>query len=236
MAQWLGMIPWVQLDTAKMPGANGELRLMQRGAEYSIMLGAIELMNSRMGSSEEALATLACQRIAERPAPRVLIGGLGLGFTLRAALGVLGDKAKVVVAELVPSVVAWAKGPLAEIHGASLADPRVSIRETDVGLSIRSAESEYDAILLDVDNGPQGLSVKSNDYLYRLEGLAAVRRALKVGGVLGVWSSAPDDNFTHRLRRTGFKVEETRVKARVSRGGRRVIWLATNPGGQAGPF
>ncbi len=152
------MIPWEKIDTARVPGTDGELRLMRRGAEFSIMLGTNELMNSRLSGSEAALATLAAKKIEAVAKPHVLIGGLGMGFTLRAALAVLGAGARIVVAELVPAVVAWARGPMAEIFGDSLSDPRVSIRETDVTEIIRSHRSKFDAILLDVDNGPEGLT------------------------------------------------------------------------------
>jgi spermidine synthase len=225
------MIPWEELDTAGVPGAGERLRLMRRGAEYSIMSGATELMNSRLSGSEEALAELACARIADRPAPSVLIGGLGMGFTLAAALAVLGPAAEVTVAELVPAVVAWGRGPLAHILGASLADPRVAVREGDVGELIRAGRSAYDAILLDVDNGPHGLSRAENDSLYDLAGLAAARRALRPGGVLAVWSSGPDEAFTRRLGKAGFAVEALRVSARkAGRGARHVIWLAVPAG------
>src|SRR6266567_5355331 len=147
------MIPWQQIDTARVPGASIELRLMRRGAEFSMMLGQNELMNSRLSGSEQALATLTCKRIEAVKRPHLLIGGLGMGFTLRAALAVLGSEARIVVAELVPAVIAWARGPMAEIFGDSLDDPRVSILETDVSEIIRSRESKFDAILLDVDNG-----------------------------------------------------------------------------------
>jgi spermidine synthase len=222
------LIPWLLLDVAKMPGDGGELRLMQRGAEFSIMSGAIELMNSRLSGSEAALAKLACDRIADRAKPCILVGGLGMGFTLRAALAELGPEAGVAVAELVPAVIAWAGGPLADLFGDSLHDPRVSIHEGDVGELIRSGQSAYDAILLDVDNGPEGLSRKANDGLYDVRGLDAARRALRPGGVLAVWSSAPDDNFVQRLRASGYEVEEARVRAhRPGRGARHVIWLAS---------
>ncbi|HEY8126205.1 MAG TPA: spermidine synthase [Methylocystis sp.] len=221
------MIPWTLLDTAPIPG-GGELRLKRRGAEFSIMLGNIELMNSRLSGSEEALATLSCERIQARPQPRVLIGGLGMGFTLRAALGVLGAKARIIVAELIPAVVAWARGPMADVFGASLTDPRVSIEEDDVGRLIRSGRSTYDAILLDVDNGPEGLTREANDGLYDLEGLRATRAALRRDGVLAVWSSGPDRNFTSRLRKAGFHVDEIKERANGPRGGaRHVIWIAT---------
>jgi spermidine synthase len=221
------VIPWVQLDRAEMPG-GGELRLMQRGTEFSIMLGRAELMNSRLSGSEEALATLAFAKLRDRQRPHVLIGGLGMGFTLRAALADLGPGARIEVAELSPAVIAWARGPLAGIFGTSLADPRVTIREGDVGRLMQQSRSTFDAILLDVDNGPEGLSREANDALYDMAGLGIARAALRPGGVLAVWSSGPDRHFTERLRRTGFRVEEVKVRARASGGGaRHVIWLAT---------
>jgi spermidine synthase len=224
------MIPWSQLATAQVPGGGGELRLMRRGAEFSIMLGPNELMNSRVSGSEEALATIACERIRTRKGPRILIGGLGMGFTLRAALAALGTDARIIVAELVPAVLAWARGPMVEVFGNSLTDPRVSIREADVGPLIRSGASAFDAILLDVDNGPEGLTRDANDGLYDLGGLGAARLALRPGGVLAVWSSGSDADFTRRLRKTGFDVDEVRVRANGARGGaRHVIWVATRP-------
>jgi len=223
------MIPWVHLDTTTMPGGGGELRLMRRGAEFSIMAGAIELMNSRVSGSEKALATLACERIKGRPAPRVLIGGLGMGFTLRAALGALGAAARVVVAELVPKVVAWARGPMAAVFENCLDDPRTSIHQGDVGELLRPGGESYDAIMLDVDNGPQGLTRKANDALYDAQGLRAAYRALRPGGVLAVWSSRPDAAFTQRLRQAGFAVDEIGARASGGRGARHVIWLATRP-------
>ena len=221
------MIPWSLLDTAQVPG-GAELRLMRRGTEYSIMLGQIELMNSRLSGSEEALATITCERIRSRERPRILIGGLGMGFTLRAALARLGTEARITVAELVPPVLAWARGPLAEIFGKSLTDPRVDVREADVGRLIRSGQSGFDAILLDVDNGPEGLTRKANDALYSVEGLSAAHAALRPGGVLAVWSSGPNLNFTRRLRKVGFGVDLVRVNANGARGGpRHLIWIAT---------
>ncbi len=231
------MIPWDLLDRAQIPGGEGELRLMRRGAEFSIMLGNIELMNSRLSGSEEALAALACERIQARPQARILIGGLGMGFTLRRALADLDRKARITVAELVPAVVAWARGPMAEVFGASLTDPRVVIEETDVGRLIRSGRSSYDAILLDVDNGPQGLSRAANDWLYRKAGLSAARMALRPGGVLAVWSSGPDRHFAPRLRGIGFHVDEVKLRANGSRGGaRHVVWIATRRDAAAGLF
>ena len=221
------MIPWSLIDTAQVPG-GGELRLKQRGAEFSIMLGQNELMNSRLSGSEQALATIACERVRDRKVPRILIGGLGMGFTLRAALAALGPAARIVVAELVPAVVAWARGPMAEVFADSLTDPRVSIREADVGQLIRSEASAFDAILLDVDNGPEGLTRKANDGLYDLKGLSAARAALRPRGVLAVWSSSQNPKFTWRLGKAGFAVQEVRARANGSRGGaRHVIWIAT---------
>jgi spermidine synthase len=222
------MIPWQQIDTARVPGAEVELRLMRRGDEFSMMLGANELMNSRLSGSEEALATLACRRIEAVKRPHLLIGGLGMGFTLRAALAVLGSGARITVAELVPAVVAWARGPMAELFGDSLSDPRASIRESDVVEVIRSEAAAFDAILLDVDNGPEGLIRTANNALYDAKGLKAIRRALRPGGVLAVWSSGPDPSFTRRLRDTGFDVNEVAVRATTKRSGaRHVIWFAT---------
>jgi spermidine synthase len=228
------VIPWELLDTAEMPGNGGEIRLMRRGAEYAIRLGHTELMNSRLSGSEEALATLACQRLRAARAPRVLVGGLGMGFTLRAVQKALAPDARIDVAELVPAVVAWARGPMAWIFGDSLADPRVAIMVDDVLDIIRASPRRYDAILLDVDNGPEGLTRSANDAIYDTRGLAEARAALLPDGVLAVWSSAPDRAFTQRLKRAGFSVEEAFVKAdRGKRGPRHVIWLASRPGGGA---
>lgn len=220
------MIPRVLVATAEMPDGGGEIRLLRHGADFSIMLGRIELMNSRMSGSEEALATLTCARLALRPAPRLLIGGLGMGFTLRAALARLGKDSEVTVAELVPAVIAWAKGPMASLHGESLADPRVAIVEADVADLIAGARSEYDAILLDVDNGPDGLTVEANDRLYGRAGLAEARNALRPGGVLAIWSAAPDQAFAQRLRKSGLDVEENRARAHGTRGAHHIVWTA----------
>ena len=221
------MIPWRLIDTAVVPGGEGSLRLMQRGAEFSIRLDHYELMNSRLSGSEEALAAIACDRIKSRKAPRMLIGGLGMGFTLRAALASLGPNASVTVAELVPAVIKWARGPMIDVFGNSLADPRVSIREADVGELIRSGPSNFDAIVLDVDNGPDGLTRKANDALYGLAGLRAARRALRTGGVLTIWSARPDPKFTLRLQKANFAVDVLNVPA-GSRGRKKhVVWIAT---------
>ena len=225
------MIPWQQIDTAKVPGANIELRLMKRGDEFSMMLGPNELMNSRLSGSEEALATLACKRIEGAKRPHLLIGGLGMGFTLRAALAVLGANARITVAELVPEVISWGRGPMAGLFGESLSDPRADIRAADVVEVIQSSPSAFDAILLDVDNGPEALIRKANDALYDFTGLKAAHRALRPRGVLAVWSSGPNAAFTRRLREANFDVNEVGVRATSKRSGaHHVIWFATKQG------
>ncbi|WP_213739790.1 spermidine synthase [Bradyrhizobium sp. dw_411] len=224
------MIPWLQIDTTRVPGADVELRLMRRGAEFSMKLGQNELMNSRLSGSEEALATLACRRIDGVERPHLLIGGLGMGFTLRAALAVLDAQARITVAELVPAVIAWARGPMAEIFGDCLSDPRADIREADVVEIIKASPSAFDAILLDVDNGPEALIRKANDALYDRKGLQSIRRALRPGGVLAVWSSGPNAAFSKRLAAADFEVNEVRLRATTKRSGaHHVIWFAIKP-------
>ncbi len=219
------MVPRELIDTAPVPGGREPLRLFRRGAEFSIMLGGNELMNSRMSGSEEALARLTSAAMGPRPDPAVLIGGLGMGFTLRAALAELGGGARVTVAELVPAVIAWARGPMAAVFGDGLADPRLTIVAGDVGEHIRAGG--WDAILLDVDNGPDGLTRPGNDWLYGEAGLRATYRGLRAGGVLAVWSSAADRRFTARLRTAGFAVEEVAVRATaLGKGARHVVWVA----------
>jgi spermidine synthase len=220
------MQPLELLATAKAPDGV-ELRLMRRGADFMIALDRNELMNSRMSGSEEALATMACARLAGRSAPHLLIGGYGMGFTLRAALGVLGPDARVTVAELVPAIIDWARGPMAELAAGCLDDPRVTLAMEDVADLIAAGRGGYDAILLDVDNGPDGLVRQANGRLYTHAGLAAARAALTPGGVLAVWSAAPDAAFARRLREGGFVVDEVAVRARSNgKGARHVIWFA----------
>jgi spermidine synthase len=298
------MLAWELLDSADVPGGNEPLRLLRRGAEYSIRVGAKELMGSAVHGSEEALAALAlaatrhgrrqndrssptplnmlavtgdheckvqsarCKvqnghasrlsaTIDHRPStithdcrstrfcsgrflapPRVppddqekacvLVGGLGMGYTLAAALPLLDDDAQILVAEVVPAVVRWNRTHLSHLAGNPLADPRVRVAEEDVGRIIAESDGAFDVILLDVDNGPRSLTRATNGWLYAPAGLTAVHAALRIGGVLAVWSAGPDLSFTSRLRRTGFEVEETTVRARGKRGGRKhVIWLAS---------
>ena len=214
------MIPWKLLDTAQTPGDGSELRLYERDNEFSIKVGNYELMNSRVYGSEDALGKLGCQKIAKHPNARVLIGGLGMGYTVRSALDELGDTAQVAVAELIPEVVQWNRGVLAGLAGHPLDDERVSVHEFDVAELIKTPEGGYNAILLDVDNGPQGLTVKENDWLYSPNGLDTTFAALKPKGVLAVWSSGPEAAFAKRLRRAGFEVEEVGLRAgRKGRGG-----------------
>jgi spermidine synthase len=220
------MVPWEFLDSAPVPGSKTELRLYKRGEEFSIRLDRCELMNSRMHGSEDALAGMACARVADRRRPRVLIGGLGMGYTVTAALQRLPADGQVVVAELVPAVVKWTRGPLADLAGRPLQDERVAIREVDVAEILRAERGAYDAILLDVDNGPEGLTRKGNDWLYSRAGLGAAFAAIRPGGVLAVWSVSPDRAFVERMRETGFEVDEVQVRSRGGRKGtRHTIWL-----------
>jgi hypothetical protein len=266
------VLPWTLLDTAEIPGDGGELRLHQRGSEYSIRVGTYELMNSRVHGSEDALASLVFERLRDEgqplirpsgtfsprggekgddegggPSPRlrgeggaerrvrgeatldahrILIGGLGMGFTLAAVLRELGPRGEVVVAELVPAVVAWHRGPLAAVSGDALHDQRVSIREVDVAKVLRDERDAFDAILLDVDNGPAGLTSKKNDWLYSPAGLRAAFAALRGRGILAVWSAGPDAAFTRRLQQAGFTTEEVTVRGRGGKGPRYLIWMA----------
>lgn len=223
------MLPLELIDTAEIPG-GGQLRLMRRGKDFSILFGRNELMSSRVRGSEEALATLACQRLRGQN-PKMLIGGLGIGFTLGAARAALPVGATIIVAELVPTIVTWAKGPLAHLFGDNLTDPRVTVEVRDVHDVIVKASAQFDAILLDVDNGPDGLIHAANDRLYGNQGLRAARAALKPGGVLAIWSAYPDKPFTDRLKKAGFAVDEIKTRATGGRkGAHHVIWLAAKPG------
>jgi spermidine synthase len=218
------------LATASAPQGD-TLRLLRRGDEFSIRLGdGNELMNSRLGGSEEKLATFALESLAGRRAPRVLIGGLGMGFTLRAAQSVMPPDARLIVSEIVPDLANWASQYMETVFGDCLSDPRVEVRVGDVGDEITTATEAFDAILLDVDNGPDGLTRPGNDALYREAGLQSTRRALTAGGVLAVWSAAQDQAFSKRLSLCGFDVTERTVRAgRTKRGTRHTIWTAVRP-------
>lgn len=223
------MKPRELLATAQVPDGE-ELRLYKRDTDFIIALGPNELMSSRQRGSEEALALLTCDRLQDNEAPHFLIGGYGMGFTLRAALERLGPQARFTVAELVPEIIDWARGPMAELTGDCLDDPRVEIAIRDVYRAIRGGERSYDAILLDVDNGPDGLTRADNDQIYSTHGLVAAKAALRPGGVLAIWSAKQDERFTRRLKHAGFQVEEVMVRAgRNGKGARHVIWFARSP-------
>lgn len=226
------MLPWTLLAAASAP-EGGVLKLFRRGEEFSIRLeGGNELMNSRLGGSEEALATLALARLGPRPAPRLLIGGLGMGFTLRAAEAAAPPDARLIVSEIVPELIEWARLHMGAVFGDCLADPRVELRPGDVAAEIAGAPAAFDAILLDVDNGPGGLTREGNDALYGPEGLRTAHRALAPGGVLAIWSAAPEPAFTRRLSQCGFEATMLSVRAgRSKRGSRHTIWLAKKGGG-----
>lgn len=222
------MKPTVLLDSAKTLDGENEMRLYKHDGDFSIRVGNVELMNSRMHGSEDALAQIACEEIGYVPKTRILIGGLGMGFTLRAALDMLPADAKVIVAELLPAVVKWNREIFPKLAGNPLEDKRVKVHEDDVVDLIRTGRGGYNAILLDVDNGPQKLFQKDNDRLYNTKGLFDAYAALRPGGVLAVWSSGPDFFFPKRLQKVGFDVEEIKVRARAGNkgGGHHIIWLA----------
>ena len=221
------MIPWELLGTAPIPNSSGKLSLSRRGEEYSIRVDNAELMNSRMHGSEEELARLSCSKIAGRTKAQVLIGGLGMGFTTAAALENLPQSARVTVAELVPGLVEWNRTFLSHLANEPLSDSRVRVCVEDVGDLMKKSRQKFDAILLDVDNGPASLTHPDNAWLYGPAGLATARRALRPGGILAVWSVAPDPIFTKRLQQSGFQVEEVRTCARgKGKGARHTIWLA----------
>jgi spermidine synthase len=221
------VVPRELIDSADVPGGE-PLRLFRRGGDYMIVLDRNELMNSRMSGSEAALAAMTCERLASRKTPHLLIGGYGMGFTLRAALAALGGDARLTVAELVPKIIHWARGPMAALTAGCLDDPRVRLMIGDVGDAIDAGRGGYDAILLDVDNGPDGLTRAGNDGLYSHAGLASAKAALKPGGILAIWSAAEDKAFARRLGSAGFQVEEVAVRARANgKGPRHIIWFAT---------
>jgi spermidine synthase len=225
------MIPRIRIGTALIPGTNVEMQLYRSGELFSIKIpGRGDLMNSRMHGSEKALAELACRKAARLPAPRLLVGGLGMGFTLAAALKAVGPAAEIVVAELVPEVVEWNRTLIGAPAGHPLADPRSRVHVGDVADLIRQTAGSFDAILMDVDNGPEALVRKDNDWLYSADGLQATRRALVRGGVLAVWSAGPDRAFGRRLAESGFDVGEHVVRPhRAGKGSRHTIWIAELP-------
>jgi spermidine synthase len=218
---------WTLLGEAPIPGSDKSLLLYQGKDDFSIKIsGGHELMNTRKHASEDALGSLPCQGLPSPETARVLIGGLGMGFTLAATLKAVGAQAEVTVAELIPEVVEWNRGPLAEFSGRPLDDPRTRVYVGDVGKLLRRQQAGYDVIALDVDNGPEGLTRSTNDWLYSEAGIAAAQHALRPGGVLAYWSAGPDQAFHDRLRQCGLEVEEKLVYAHGRKGARHTIWLA----------
>ena len=221
------MIPWKEIDRVKVPGQDGDIALLKRGEEFSIRTAGAELMNSRIHGSEELLAEFTCSRIKTKSNVQILVGGLGMGYTLAAALDKSAPDTDITVAELIPAVVKWNIEHLGHLAGKPMDDPRVSAIQKDVVDIIRSKKQRWDAILLDVDNGPEGLSRKENNRLYSQSGIKMSYQALCPGGILAIWSSSEDYAFTHRLKKCGFQVQIKNVRARKSgKGSRHTIWLA----------
>ncbi len=207
-----------------------EMRLVQHGEGFTILLEDNELMSTEASASEEALATMTCERLGDREAIQMLVGGYGMGFTLRAALAAMGDDSSVVVCEIVPEIVEWAIGPMRNITRGCLDDPRVALIEEDVALLIDAAREGYDAILLDVDNGPEGLTRWQNDGLYSRDGLDKAKRALRPGGIMAVWSAWRDPAFTVRLEEAGFNVSTVAARSRPDCNDLlHFIWFAQKP-------
>ena len=223
------MKPWDVIGRARTPDGT-ELTLTCHASEHIIMANGQSLMSSRMHGSEDALAVLGCQGARALPRPRILVGGLGMGFTLRAALDILPPTALVVVAELVPEVVEWNQGPIGGLANHPLRDPRVRIEVQDVAVTLRSNAAYFDAVLLDVDNGPAAMTASSNAGLYTRAGIARVRAALRPGGILAVWSARDDRRFERTLRDGGFSVRRERASARTKRGGARHTILVARAG------
>lgn len=219
------------LATASIPGHGGELRFYERNGDYVIEVAGIrgELMSTAHHGSEDALADLALKQVRDASNARVLVGGLGMGFTLAAALRGVGPQGEVVVAELVPEVVEWNKGPMGERAGYPLNDPRAKVVVADVLELVRTARGTYDAILLDTDNGPEGLTQPANNRLYSHRGLRLAYDALRPQGVLAVWSTDANAAFTERLGKAGFHVQETKVHAHGTKGTKHHLWFAARP-------
>ena len=218
------MLPWITVDETR--AADGTvLTLARRGTEWEVCYDGLVLMSSRTHGSEDELARLAFAKVPH--ARTVLIGGLGLGFSLRAALDLLGPRGKVVVAEQSPSVVEWNRTHVGFLAGRPTEDPRVAVRVGDVRQRIAEARAAWDLILLDVDNGPSALVHEANAGLYNAAGIVACHVALKKGGALAVWATGPDDDYLRRLQRSGFEASAVRVAPRPGAGGRKhVVFVA----------
>jgi spermidine synthase len=219
---------WTHLGVAIIPGTDKTLSLFQGKDDFHIKIsGGHELMSTRKHGSEDALGSLPCRRLRDAETARVLIGGLGMGFTLAAVLAAVGLQAEVTVAELIPEVVEWNRGPLGERSGYPLSDPRTRVEVIDVAKLLRSSNACYDVIALDVDNGPEGLTTRSNNWLYTIAGISAAQNALRPHGILAYWSAGVDQAFHERLRSCGLMVEERMVYAHGNKGARHTIWLAS---------
>lgn len=225
------MTPWKKLDTASIPNSNDQLTLLQRGDEFSIRISGVQgdLMNSRAHGSEEALAELGCAHLAAAENGRVLVGGLGMGFTLAAALKTASSSTQITVAELMPAVVKWNEGALGQCANHPLRDDRTHIELGDVADLLVDNPQAYDAILLDVDNGPEGITHSNNNWLYSQKGVGEIYKTLRPEGMLAIWSAGPDPLFTIRLKKAGYKVELKTVRARPGKGSRHTIFLAQKP-------
>lgn len=222
------MNPWIHLGTAQIPNNGGELKFSQRGDEFSIRLSGIrgELMNSRVYNSEKELSALGCAHLRSTKNAHVLVGGLGMGYTLASALNSVTQSAQITVAELIPEVLTWNQGPLGNCANNPLKDPRTKVHIGDVKALLNTKIPKFDAILLDVDNGPEGLTHSDNNWIYSLAGLESIYQTLKPKGVVAIWSAGPDDLFTVRLKKAGFAVSTHMVRARKGKGSRHTIFLA----------
>jgi spermidine synthase len=225
------MIPWVHLGSAQIPNNGGMLKFSQRGNEFSIRLSGIrgELMNSRVYNSEQVLSQLGCAHLSSQDNAQVLVGGLGMGYTLAAALKAVNSSSQVTVAELIPEVITWNQGPLGNCAGNPLLDSRTKVYIGDVADLLKTRKPTFDAVLLDVDNGPEGLTHADNNWIYSEPGLAEIYLTLKPQGMLAIWSAGDDYFFILRLKKAGFKVETRTVRARPGKGSRHTIFLAQKP-------
>ena len=230
------MDSWVTIDSTTIPGSDTELTLSRRNDDFAIRIAGVpgDLMNSRRHHSEDALAELGCDHLRSNPSARILVGGLGMGFTLAAALEIAGASAEVVVAELVPAVVEWNRGPLGQCAGRPLADSRSRVHIGDVAELIRQPSDSFDAILLDIDNGPEAMTHADNEWLYSPAGLHRIREKLRPGGIVTIWSARADPRFAKQLAKAGFDVRSHTVRARPGKGSRHTIFVARKPGGKQG--
>ena len=225
------MDPWTQIDSAPVPGSDAELTLLRSNDDFAIRISDVQgdLMNSRMYHSEEVLAQLGCNRLGTIDNARVLVGGLGMGFTLAAALRIVPASAEVIVAELVPKVVEWNQGPLGQCAGRPIDDDRARIHQGDVVAFLKQPKKKFDAILLDVDNGPEAMTASANGWLYTRAGLKTIYEKLRPEGIVAIWSVRADHVFTGKLKKTGFKVQAHTVRARPGKGSRHTVFVAQKP-------